>query len=131
MKSRENYYKYKGKNNDYWRIIVMVIIILPVFIRRNRINISYNIIIITYFLLLSRNNNQKDDNKIAAIIACLKKLDHCERNQSKPCIQEAGEFYTTNITNRSIYDTKWNIRTFKLIGNFDHTCADHYLFLCQ
>ena len=50
------------------------------------------------------NYNQKGDNKIAAIITYLKRFDHCKRNQSKPLIQEAGEFYTTNITTRSIYD---------------------------
>ena len=39
----------------------------------------------------------------------LEKFDHNERNQSKPLIQEAGEFYTINITTRSIYGTKMKI----------------------
>ena len=35
----------------------------------------------------------------------LEKFDYNERNQSKPRIQEAGEFYTTSIITRSMYGT--------------------------
>ena len=43
---------------------------------------------------------------VRIITNCLKKLTHFERNQSKPLVEVAGGFFATNITTRSIHDTK-------------------------